>query len=117
MICAKWFHHIELRINQFILSNHIALFLDNNEILHIFDKTSIIMHYYDLILSIIFHLKYIFDFIQAIVSSYLYIFNLIYFEFIIYNYYNINIQIKSIDIDLNRFEIILDLLSIKFNQD
>ena len=87
----KFVHYIKLKIDQFILSNHITLFLDNNKISHISDKISIIIYHYNLAFNIIFHLKYIFDFIQAIVFSYLYILDLIYFEFIIHNYYNINI--------------------------
>src|SRR5947207_13278908 len=113
----KFIHRIELRIDQFILSNHTALFPDDNEIPRISDKTSVIMHHHDLAPITIFHLKCIFDFVQATISSYLYILDLICFEFIIHNYYNINIQIEPIDIDLRQFEIILDLSSVKFNQD
>jgi len=113
----KFVYRIKLRIDQFILSNHTALFPDDNEIPRISDKTSVIMHHHDLAPITIFHLKCIFDFVQAAVPPHPCISDLVCFEFVIHNYYNTDIQIESIDIDLGRFEITLDLSLVKFNQD
>ena len=113
----KFVYRIELRIDQFTLSNRTALFPDDSEIPRISGKTSVIMRHHDLAPITIFHLKCIFDFVQAAVPSYPCILDLVCFEFIIHNYYNTNIQIDPIDIDLRQFEITLDLSSVKFNQD
>ena len=110
-IILKFIHRIKLWIYQFIFSYHTSFLSHDYKIVDIMSHILIILDNHDLTYFIFFHLKYFYHIIQIIILLYSNIFFISFLYFLAYYYHYLNINSKSILIDLDQVKVTFNLIS------